>query len=269
MEACRFSYYTVWLTLKVRQWPVEVTSWNQSTSSLQSPTILSEEKKDCRQMDSRLSRVSTRAPGYAFVCVAAVYLLLSSERLCLQTNRKIVCQPAHGIYTHEPDFCKISFTVQSMWVDRPPPILCRSPFFFPFFLVSSFALCSFICPFISFRRSVDAAERDGSRKELGAERLVTFPAGAMSSSQIESEHQWDCKLYAAPTNFMDMDYAREGGEGSRNLTAKKVKRKEVQFRYQFPVETAHSPSIPDEMCGTQLRLDCRNEPNRKSRQTRL
>lgn len=133
MEACRFSYYTVWLTLKVRQWPVEVTSWNQSTSSLQSPTILSEEKKDCRQTDSRLSRVSTRAPGYAFVCVAAVYLLLSSERLCLQTNRKIVCQPAHGIYTHEPDFCKISFTVQSMWVDRPPPILCRSPFFFPFF----------------------------------------------------------------------------------------------------------------------------------------
>jgi hypothetical protein len=100
-----------------------------------------------------------------------------------------------------------------MWGDQPPPVLCHSPFFFPFFFFFLFPLCSFIYPFISFRRSVDAAERDGSRKELGAERLVTFPAGAMSSSQIESEQQWDCKLYAPPTNFMDMDYARKGGRG--------------------------------------------------------
>jgi hypothetical protein len=75
------------------------------------------------------------------MCGSGLFIVVEWDYVCKRIEKSSVNQPT--VYIHEPDFCKISFTVQSMWGDRPPPVLCHSPFLFLsffFFFVSSLFL---------------------------------------------------------------------------------------------------------------------------------
>jgi hypothetical protein len=202
------------------------------------------------------------------MCGSGLFIVVEWDYVCKRIEKSSVNQPT--VYIHEPDFCKISFTVQSMWGDRPPPVLCHSPFFFLSFF---FFFCFLFVPLSTHSSHSGAVWMRPKEMEVAKNwelrdllRSLQEPCHHHKSSQSSSE---TANCTRRRLTLWTWIMQGRGGEGSRNLTAKKVERKEVQFRYQFPVETAHSPSIPDEMCGTQLRLDCRNEPNRKSHQTRL
>jgi len=202
-------------------------------------------------MDGRLSKCRhVRTYTHLYARQRSIYCC--RVRLCLETNRKIVCQPSYGTSLTFARFrlpASRHGTSPNEETD-PPSLSC----------VFLLPLCSFICPFISFRRSVDVAERDGSREELELRDLlvVTFRTVFPSSP---CHHHKSSKCSAAnyaPTNFLDMDYAR----GFPELNEKKLKEKFssiINFRLKPPAAEFETKFVGPS--------DCRNEPNPKSHQS--
>ncbi len=177
MEACRFSYYTVWLW----KWGNGRREWRHETNRLAAslfnlPRFYKKKKKKSRQMDSRLSKcrhVRTYTP-HLYVWQQSIYCC--RVRLCPQTNRKIVCQPSYAIRA----WLLQDFVYRPVDMERPTPppspVLCRA-LFSSLFLYLLIHLIQAQC---------GCGRKRWKPQRIGSERLVTFPAaGAESSSQIE------------------------------------------------------------------------------------
>lgn len=181
------------------------------------------------------------------MCGSGLFIVVEWDYVCKRIEKSSVNQPT--VYIHEPDFCKISFTVQSMWGDRPPPVLCHSPFFFPFF----FFFCFLFVPLSTHSSHSGAVWMRPKEMEVAKNwelrdllRSLQEPCHHHKSSQSSSE---TANCTRRRLTLWTWIMQGRGGEGPGIWRQRKLKGKKFSSVINFRLKPPTAPQFQTKCVG--------------------